>query len=202
VLLIHQRVLLTHQCVLLTHQCVTCYCSGWSEAVRTGWSDLRWMSGRAERWQVCTVLLRQRHVSAVLLWALLEYNSLRVRPWIPQATHEGRLGQAACNAIQMVLDFKSKTNEERFSILRTGSLYAAGRESSVWHKARRGRLSMSYPAPTLSLFLNFSYTQYCSFHFCEKEMSILLFNKFFLLRVNTSILIIYRGFINFTIRIL
>jgi len=76
---------------------------GWSEAVRSRWPDLRRMCRRSQRRQVCSVLLCQRDLSAVLLWAVLGAYPLRAGPRVPQAAGEGRRRPASRNALPLVL---------------------------------------------------------------------------------------------------
>jgi len=78
-------------------------CSGWGEAVRSRWPDL-WRVCRCPQWRkVCSFLLCQRHLSAVLLWAVLGANPLGTGPRVPQATRQRRSRPAARNAVPLVL---------------------------------------------------------------------------------------------------
>lgn len=81
---------------------VLCVFSGWSEAVRFGRPALWWMSWRTVCWEIRTIFLRKRDVSAVLLWTVLGYHTFQTRPGISQATGQGRCGQAKNCPIQMV----------------------------------------------------------------------------------------------------
>ncbi|CAH0757665.1 unnamed protein product [Diatraea saccharalis] len=73
------------------------------EAVRAGRPDVRRVRGRALRLQVRAVLLRQRHVSTVLLRALLGDDPLSSRARVPQAPGEGGRRPPARRALPLVL---------------------------------------------------------------------------------------------------
>lgn len=63
--------------------------TGGSEAIRAGWPAVRRVPGDALRREVCTVLLRQRHLSAVLLRVLLGGHPLARRTRVSQTPGEG-----------------------------------------------------------------------------------------------------------------
>lgn len=77
--------------------------SGGSEAICPGWPAVRWVSGHSLRGEVCALLLRQRHLSAVLLRVLLGSHPLSGWPWVPQAAGEGGRGPTATHLLPLEL---------------------------------------------------------------------------------------------------
>jgi len=78
---------------------------GWSEAVRSWRPDLWRVSRHAQSWQVCAILLRERHVSPVglLLRPLLDRHTLSGQQGVSQTPRQGRRRPSPCNALQVVL---------------------------------------------------------------------------------------------------
>lgn len=76
---------------------------GGGEAVRPGRPDVRRMPGGALRGQVCPVLLRQRHLPAVLLRVLLGQHPLTSRPRVSQAAGEGGRGPPSPRVLPLEL---------------------------------------------------------------------------------------------------
>jgi len=78
--------------------------SGGGEAVRPGRPDVRRVPGRALRGKVRPVLLRQRHLPAVLLRVLLGQHPQPGRPRVPQAAGQRGGGPAAPDPLPLELE--------------------------------------------------------------------------------------------------
>ena len=78
------------------------FCTGWGETLRVGWPDVWWMPRRTMWWQVCSVLLCQCDMPAVLLRILLGYYSFSPWTWIPQAPCQRRWGPAQIGTFPLV----------------------------------------------------------------------------------------------------
>lgn len=77
--------------------------AGGSEAIRVGRPAVRRVPGDSLWRQVCSLLLRQRHLPAVLLRVLLGRHPLAGRPGIPQAAGEGRRRPASPHLLPLEL---------------------------------------------------------------------------------------------------
>lgn len=77
--------------------------AGGSEAIRARWPAVRRVPGNSLRWQVRAVLLRQRHLSAVLLRVLLGGHPLPRRARVSQAPGEGGRRPAASHLLPLEL---------------------------------------------------------------------------------------------------
>ena len=72
-------------------------------ALSRRWPNMRWMS-RSPLWrQVRPILLRQHHLSAVLLWKLLGQHPLKAWSRVSQASRQRRRRPTSCRSISLVL---------------------------------------------------------------------------------------------------
>ena len=81
--------------------------AGRGEAVRVGWPVVWRVSGCALWRQVCSLLLRQHHVPAVLLRDVLESDSRASRSRVSQAARQGGCRPSAHRSLPLVLSVQN-----------------------------------------------------------------------------------------------
>lgn len=101
---------------------------GGSEAICVGWSDVRWMPGHTLWWEVCTLLLRQRHLPAVLLRVLLGQHPFPCWPGVPQTTGEGGRRSATPRSLSLELSIAHVTHR------RSRAMETIDAPSDLWKK--------------------------------------------------------------------
>lgn len=82
--------------------------SGGSEAICSGRPAVWWVPGHPLWGKVCSFLLRQRDLSAVLLWVLLGSHPLSGRSRVPQAPGEGGRGPTTAHLLPVELRREGK----------------------------------------------------------------------------------------------
>lgn len=96
---------------------IWCIYLGGGEAV-CSWRPAMWWVPRCTlRRQVCTILLCQRHMPAVLLRAVLGADSLEARPWVPQTTCQGRSWSTEVATVPLVLRLSAHHTEHTSIVL-------------------------------------------------------------------------------------
>lgn len=102
-------------------KCVPPPIAGGSEAIRAGRPAVRWVPGDSLRREVCAVLLRQRHLPAVLLRVLLGGHPLTRRTRVSQTPGEGRRRPTPSHLLPLELSGRRREGERQQGSRRAGS---------------------------------------------------------------------------------